>query len=230
MKKLIALALLVSATFSQAQTKSDLVKHYEAYYKQMKTQGDMQGIINGLTHLLVLEPSQAKADTLAYLYMSNNKHMQALNTIGIDVKPTDSDIAMEVKAVSLKALNQVEKAIPHFQKLFDRSPNVVVAYELADLNAKANKLPEAMKHINYGIANSKDDIGITFYETQYPYQVKSKAAFKCLQALVKYRENQAANLDAAIALLDEALALEPNFNLAKISKDALVAQKQGKQN
>ncbi len=225
MKKIIVLIVLVVSGFSQAQTKSELVKHFEAYYNQMKAQGDVQGVINGLTHLNILNPNQAISDTLAYMYMSNNKYVQALNTIGIENKANDSEIATEIKAVSLKALNQADKAIPHFEKLFAKSPNLLIAYELADLYIQVNKLEKALEKTEYGITNSKDDVGITYYETQYPYQVKSKAAFTCLKGLIKFRENQTANIDAAITLFDQALAMEPNFNLAKISKEALVAQK-----
>ncbi len=37
--------------------------------------------------------------------------------------------------------------------------------------------------------------------------------------------NQNDNLDTAIGLLDEALAMDPNFNLAQLTKDALLAKK-----
>jgi hypothetical protein len=52
-----------------------------------------------------------------------------------------------------------------------------------------------------------------------------KAAFLYLKALAKYKENPETNIDAAIAIIDEALAIEPNFNLAIISKNALSARK-----
>ena len=52
-----------------------------------------------------------------------------------------------------------------------------------------------------------------------------KAGFLYLKGLVKFKENREQNIDAAIAIMDEALAIAPNFNLAKISKDALNAQK-----
>ena len=65
----------------------------------------------------------------------------------------------------------------------------------------------------------------TFYEKQQPYQVKMKAAFLYLKALLKFKENMETNIDPAIAILDEALVIEPNFNLALISKDALNAKK-----
>ena len=73
----------------------------------MRTQGDVQGVINALTHLNILSPSQARKDTLDVLYMNEGKHVQALNTIGIDRNENDSDMAVEVKAISLQVLNQV---------------------------------------------------------------------------------------------------------------------------
>ena len=65
----------------------------------------------------------------------------------------------------------------------------------------------------------------TFYEAQTPYQVPIKAAFLYLKGLVKFKENNELNIDAAVAILDEALQVAPNFNLAQISKDALLARK-----
>jgi len=91
-------------TFSvTAQSSSELAKHYEAYYEQMKKQGDVQGVINALTHLNVLQPNQSRTDTLAYLYANGRNYLQALNTLGIEKKAGDSDLAVEVKAISLKS-------------------------------------------------------------------------------------------------------------------------------
>ena len=139
MKQLVILILAVSSFQINAQDSSELVKHYEAYYKQMREQGDIQGIINGLTHLNILKPSEARKDTLAYIYMSEGKEVQALNTIGIDKKIDDSDIAIQVKAVCLKAVGQPEKALIHFEEMFKRNPNAMIAYELAELNMQIQK-------------------------------------------------------------------------------------------
>ena len=110
----IAIVMLFSvSTF--AQTNTDLKTHYEAFYKQMKKQGDVQGIINAMTHLEVLEPSVARRDTLAYIYLSEGKHMQALNTIGVEKNATDSNMNVEVKALALKNLNQPKIALVHFE-------------------------------------------------------------------------------------------------------------------
>ena len=191
----------------------------------MRTQGDVQGVINALTHLNILSPSQARKDTLAVLYMNEGKHIQALNTIGIERNENDSDMAVEVKAISLQVLNQIERSVEHYEELYKRKPNPLIAYELADLKIQLDDLLGATKHITFGVANSKNDVMRTYYESQSQYQVPMKAAFIYLKGLVRFKENKTLNIDAAIEIMDEALAIAPNFNLAQISKDALLSQK-----
>lgn len=224
MKKfvLIICAALVFPMASQAQ--EDLKKHYQAFYKQMLEQGDVQGVINALTHLNVMEPSLERRDTLALVYSNNNQHMQALNLTGIEVNPQDSDLALQVKAISLKALNQPQRAVGHFQLMFDRGPNPYVAYELADLKIQAGDSPGALSNIEYGIANATDEMNYAFYERQQPYEVPLKAAFIHLKGLAEYNIDKN-NIDQAITRFDEALKLAPNFNLASLSKQALESRK-----
>ncbi|WP_242202999.1 hypothetical protein [Aestuariivivens insulae] len=226
MKRLLLLILMVSAVNLNAQSNSELVKHFEGYYAQMKAQGDVQGIINAMTHLNVIAPSQARKDTLAYIYMSEGQHVQALNTIGIDKAATDSDIAVEVKAIALKAVKQPQLAVGHFEELFKRSPSALIAYELAELNLQLKNLTGAQEHINYGLANSKPEETKAFYETQTPYQVSLKSAFMYLNALLTYNRDPKANIDAAVDILDATLKIAPNFNLVNISKNELLRQKQ----
>lgn len=225
MKRLILVLLVVSFQLN-AQNDSELLKHYEAYYKQMKTQGDVQGIINAMTHLNVINPSQARLDTLAYVYMSDGKYSQALNTIGIEKVVNDSDIGIQVKAISLKSLGQPKLALGFFDEMFKRKPNALIAYELAELNLQTKNLAEAEKHIAYGLANSKEDMAKTFYETQTPYKVPLKSAFMYLKALVTYNKDTKANIDAAVDILDATLKTAPNFNLIQLSKNELLRQKQ----
>ena len=226
MKRLLLLIVMVSAIGLNAQSNSELLKHFEAYYTQMKAQGDVQGIINAMTHLNVIAPSQARKDTLAYIYMSEGQHVQALNTIGIDKVATDSDIAVEVKAIALKAVKQPQLAVGHFEELFKRNPSALIAYELAELNLQLKNLTNAEKHINYGLANSKPEETKAFYETQTPYQVSLKSAFMYLNALLTYNKDPKANIDDAVDILDATLKTAPNFNLVNISKNELLRQKQ----
>ena len=212
-----------------AQSNDALIKHFEAYGKQMRAQGDVQGLINALTHLNVLQPSEARKDTLAYIYMSEGMYVQALNTIGIDRKIDDSDIAVEVKAMSLKAVKQPQRALEHFDEMFKRQPDPVLAYELAELNLQLQKLDEALKHIEYGLANAKPEMKHAYYEQQTPYQVELKSAFMYLKALQLYQQDRENNIDAAVDILDDTLKASPNFNLVNLTKNELLRQKQAMQ-
>ena len=194
----------------------------------MKTQGDIQGVINALTHLNILSPNQARVDTLAVLYMNDGRHVQALNTIGIERNENDSDMAVEVKAISLKALNQIERSVEHYEELFKRNPNALIAYELADLKIQLDDLLGATKHITFGIANTRSDIMRSYYDSQSQYQVPLQAAFIYLKGLIHFKENKTLNIETAIKIMDKALDIAPNFNLAQISKDALLSKKANK--
>jgi tetratricopeptide (TPR) repeat protein len=227
MKQLVLLVLLIFGIQLGAQSNSELLKHFEAYTKQMRYQGDIQGIINGMTHLNVLSPSIERTDTLAYIYMTEGKYVQALNTIGVDKKVDDSDIAVQVKAISLKAVNEPDLAVVQFEELFKREPTASIAYEIAEIYLQLNKLDEAEKHINYGLVNSKDDMKRTYYEQQNnPYQVKLKSGFMYLNALLVYNRDTKTNIDAAVDILDAALKASPSFNLIQLTKNELLRQKQ----
>ena len=123
MKKIVLIFFIGITVSLQAQSNEDLLKHYEAYYREMRLQGDVNGVINALTHLNVLSPSKERRDTLAYVYANNNQHLQALNTVGIEKNEADSDLTVQVKAISLKALNQPKRALEQFEVLFTRNPN-----------------------------------------------------------------------------------------------------------
>ncbi|MCV6630163.1 MAG: hypothetical protein OIF50_09915 [Flavobacteriaceae bacterium] len=224
MRKIIALFVLFSTFGTYAQSQTALTKHYEAYYQQMKLQGDTQGMINALTHLSILKNQKETKDTLAYIYMNNRQYMQALNTIGIENDINASDIAVQVKAVSLKALRQPERAIEQFEIMYKRKANPYLAYELADLYIQTGNNATASIYITNGLSSVKEDMKQAFYESQPPYEVPLKAAFLQMKALIQYN-NDKDNIDKAIVLLNEALALAPDFNLAKITKDALEKRK-----
>tara|TARA_B100001564_G_scaffold354022_1_gene363919 strand:- start:308 stop:994 length:687 start_codon:yes stop_codon:yes gene_type:complete len=225
MKNFITISIFIFTVSLQAQESKNLLDHYSKYYKQMQSQGDIQGVINALTHLNIIDPNEKRKDTLAVLYMNEGRFIQALNTIGVESLDSDSDMAVEVKAISLQSLNEIERALPHYEELFKRKPNPYIAYELADIKIQLNDFLGALKHITFGIANSNNDILRNYFDTQTQYQVPMKAAFIYLKGLLTFKENKEENIDKAIALMDEAIELAPNFNLAKISIDALNAQK-----
>ena len=224
MKKLLPLFFVLAISFTQAQDKSALAAHFEAYYQAMKSQGDVNGVINALTHLNVLNPSQERIDTLGYIYMNSGQHEQALRTVGIENDDKASDLAVQVKAVSLKAINQPKRAQEQFEILFSRNANAYLAYELADLMIQNGDNTKAAEKIEYGLANAPADMKYAFFERQQPYEVSIKAAFLHLKGLLTYN-NAPDNIDDALALVNQALQMEPKFNLASLSRQALESRK-----
>jgi tetratricopeptide (TPR) repeat protein len=220
MKKFLVLLLVLSGAALKAQDQTSLEKHYQAFYKQMRVQGDINGIIQALTHLNVIAPNTARKDTLAYIYSSNNQHMQALNLLGIERLEEDSDLAVQVKAISLKAIEQPKRALEHFEELAKRNPSAYLLYEVADLKIVTGDNSGALVSIKEGQALTKADMKYAFYERQQPYEVALKSAFFHLEALVIYNTDKN-RIKEAIALIDRALVLSPNFNLASLSKQAL---------
>ena len=228
MKNIITILALLISISAFSQSNQELLSHYQKYYKQMQSQSDIQGVINALTHLNILSPNQARKDTLATLYMNEGRHVEALNTIGIEKNEADSDLAVQVKAFSLKAINDIDQSLIHYEELFKRKPNPFIAYELAEMKIRKGDLLGATSNITFGIANSSGDIVRNYYETQQPYSVPMKAAFIYLKGLVKINEDRGNNIDETIGIMEEALVIAPNFNMAKISIDALNAQKNSK--
>ena len=86
----------------------------------------------------------------------------------------------------------------------------------------------AKASVDFGLINVKPEMKRAFYESQRPYEVSLKSALTYLKALIVFNMNQTDNLDSAINLLNESIAMDANFNLAQLSKDALVAKKEKK--
>lgn len=225
MKKLFVIALVMVSSVVMAQGNGSLKAHFEQYYLAMQKQGDVNGIISALTHLNVIAPSQGRRDTLAYVYLNSNQHMQALNTLGIERNESDSDLAVQVKALSLKAINQPKRAVAQFQLLYDRKADPYIAYEMADLKIQIGDIAGAQKDITYGIANATLNMKHAFYERQQPYEVTLKAAFYHLQGLLTFNKDKT-KIDEAISFMNKALELDANFNLASLSKQALEKRKE----
>ena len=229
MKKiLLCLLVLVSFTTIQAQKKkkeassfkSELTSHYENYYKTMLQNNDLDGAIQALNHLIILNPSQARKDTLAYMYLQANKPLQAVKVVG----DSNSNIALRTKAISFKNLNNPKKAIENYEQLIAKTKNVLDAYELAQLQFGIQRFGEAKATINFGMQNAKEEKVRIFVKGNSYLETPIKAAFLNVLGLIEYSMDKS-NADKAIAIFDEALKIDPNFVLAAENKKGLLAKK-----
>ena len=83
---------------------------------------------------------------------------------------------------------------------------------------------KAAEKIEYGLANAPDDMKYAFFERQQPYEVSIKAAFLHLKGLLTYNTSPD-KINDALELVNQALQLEPKFNLASLSRQALESRR-----
>lgn len=227
MKKItLCFIAIITITTIQAQknrkgatTETVLKNHYQKYYKMMLEYNDLNGAIEGLSHLVALEPTEAKKDTLAFMYLQANKPAQAIKVVG----NSTSDLALKTKAVGFKNLNNPKKAIENYEALIQKNNNVLDAYELAQLQFSIQRFGEAKATINYGLQNSKDEKVRIFLKGNNYIETPIKAAYLNILGLIEFNLDRE-HTDKAVAIFDEALKIDPEFVLALENKKEILAK------
>jgi len=229
MKNLIlcfVVLLTISTVKAQKKKKENnthtaLTAHYQKYYKMMLENNNLDGAIEGLSHLIILAPSQAKKDTLGYMYLQANKPKQAIKIVG----NSTSALALKTIAIGFKNLNNPKKAIENYEALIQKTKSVLDAYELVQLQFSIQRFGEAKATINYGLQNSKDEKIRVFIKDNSYIETPIKAAFLNILGLIEYNLDKS-NINKAVTIFDEALKIDPQFVLALENKKGILAQRE----
>jgi tetratricopeptide (TPR) repeat protein len=142
--------------------------------------------------------------------MATSAALVALDILQVNEKSIGS---LEIAAFSLEQLGALDRALPHFERLFLLTGDNFSLYKSAFIQYNLKKYQEALNSVNMLSKNTKPDDKIGFPISQTETQeIGMKAAALNLKGMIYL--DQGSKAEAKLAF-EEAIQLEPNFNLAK---------------
>ncbi len=196
--------------------KSPIYWLYDAHYRMAIQYNDYAEAKSALYNLVLLEPqNDSLRYNLAYIYFDNNQNpstILACNDI-LAMNPNHLG-ALELSAAAFENLGLKDKALPNYEKLYMLSSNLNALYKMAFLQYDLKKYAECGVNIDILLAHTElADANVVFSEEnneqkEYPMKV----AVLNLRGLVNV---EIGNKELARKAFEEALAISPDFQLAK---------------
>lgn len=228
MKKLKFLVLAITLMFGSlsmmAQDSTYISNEYAkaiALLRKAEQYNDVLIQKQALTDILVLNPVDSAAmRMLAELYY-NTSQFSSSALVGLDFlqKYKSNEIALEIVALSYENLRLYDKAVEYYEKLWLTTENTNVQYQMAYLQYSIKRYAEAEANCNLMLAKLKDEETIELSKSDGSSQVVSfKAAVYNLRGLMAVEQGKG---EEAKTHFNQALALNPDFELAKKSLEAL---------
>ena len=153
-------------------------------------------------------------ETLTSLYFEGGQYTSAaVSALDILEMNDKSLIALEVAANSLEQLGALDKALPNFERHYLLTNNLFSLYKTAYMQYSLNRQEEALNSINMLVKapkSSEEKVGFPKNDNT-TQEVTLKAAALNLKGMVyMYQKNK----PEAIAALNQALEVQPDFELA----------------
>ena len=153
-------------------------------------------------------------ETLTSLYFEAGQYTSAaVSALDILEMNDKSLVALEVAANSLEQLGALDKALPNFERHYLLTNNLFSLYKTAYMQYSLNRQDEALNSINMLVKApkaSEEKVGFPKSDNT-TQEVTLKAAALNLKGMVyMYQKNKA----EAIAALNQALEVQPDFELA----------------
>jgi len=228
MKHVLSLLILVicaNTSFAQTtdsvapkldpNTKRVLNIQDQSAYQLALRYNDFQAAKDKLFSLIIRNPEDLRyPELLGSLYFENematSAALVALDILQVNEKSIGS---LEIAAFSLEQLGALDRALPHFERLYLLTGDNFSLYKSAFIQYNLKKYQEALNSVNMLSKNTKPDDKIGFPVSQTETQeVGMKAAALNLKGMIYL--DQGSKAEAKLAF-EEAIQLEPNFNLAK---------------
>jgi len=168
-----------------------------------------------LYNLLLRNPSNLRyAELLASLYFDLNQ-LSSAALVSLDILDgnRNNTTALEIAAYSLEQLGALDRALPHFESMYLLTGDNFSLYKSGFIQYSLKRFPEALNSVNMLLKNAKPEEKIGFPKSQTEtQQIDMKAAALNLKGMLYLEQGSKAEAKTAF---EEALSIEPNFDLAK---------------
>jgi len=168
-----------------------------------------------LYNLLLRNPSNLRyAELLASLYFDLNQ-LSSAALVSLDILDgnRNNTTALEIAAYSLEQLGALDRALPHFESMYLLTGDNFSLYKSGFIQYSLKRFPEALNSVNMLLKNAKPEEKIGFQKSQTEtQQIDMKAAALNLKGMLYLEQGSKAEAKTAF---EEALSIEPNFDLAK---------------
>jgi tetratricopeptide (TPR) repeat protein len=168
-----------------------------------------------LYNLLLRNPSNLRyAELLASLYFDLNQ-LSSAALVSLDILDgnRNNKAALEIAAYSLEQLGALDRALPHFESMYLLTGDNFSLYKSGFIQYSLKRFSEALNSVNMLLKNAKPEEKIGFPKSQTEtQQIDMKAAALNLKGMIYL--DQGSKAEAKMAF-EEALSIEPNFDLAK---------------
>jgi tetratricopeptide (TPR) repeat protein len=168
-----------------------------------------------LYNLLLRNPSNLRyAELLASLYFDLNQ-LSSAALVSLDILDgnRNNTTALEIAAYSLEQLGALDRALPHFESMYLLTGDNFSLYKSGFIQYSLKRFPEALNSVNMLVKNAKPEEKIGFPKSQTEtQQIDMKAAALNLKGMIYLDQGSKAEAKTAF---EEALSIEPNFDLAK---------------
>ena len=224
MKFLLAVAAMCLSTAAYSQDSAFFANQQVkalAIYQKAQQYSDALVKKQALYELLILNNRDtAVLRGLAELYYNSRQFTSSI-LVGLDFleKHPGNMIATEIVALSYEQLRLYDKAIEYYQPIWLQTDNVNVLYQIAYLQYSLKRYAEATNNLDIVDSKLGADEKIQLNTSSGTVQqVTFKAAVINLRALIAADQGKT---DEAKKLLNQALALSPDFEAAKTKLESL---------
>ncbi len=221
---LLAITLMFGSQIMMAQDSTYISNEYAKAIALLRKAEQYNDVIiqkQALVDILVLNPRDSAAMRMLGELYYNTRQYSSSTLVGLDFlqKYDGNELALEIVALSYENLRLYDKAVEYYEKLWLKTEDINVQYQMAYLQYSIQRFAEAEVNLLMMETKLKDEDKIELSKSDGSTQLVSfKAAVHNLRGLMAVEQGKT---EEAKGHFNKALALTPDFELAKNSLDAL---------